>query len=328
MNEKLLKDLSRPVRDFAIPVETTLQAGQSVQEAVESLRTRQIEHKIVYFYVVDDQHRLAGVVSTRRLLLASPADRIAAIMDSPALSVSADMTLEEAMEMFAMHRLLAFPVVEGDGKLIGHIDIDLYADEAVDVSENQRSAELFQIIGVSTAGMKLSSPLKGFYLRMPWLMCNIAGGLACAAIAAYFHALLADVLILAMFIPLVLTLSEAISMQSMTLSLQQLRSRRAAWGNLWKCASLELKTTFLVGICAGAIASIAAAWWGQSQPAAIIGVCIAASMMAAATIGAVIPMLLHMMHLDPRVAAGPVVLMIGDVITTALYLTLAAWWLM
>jgi magnesium transporter len=327
MNSKQIKDLSRPVRDFALPVETTLLVGQTAQEAMASLRKRQIEHKIVYFYVIDDQQRLVGVVSARRLLLADPADSVTAIMDSPAISVAASMTLEEAMEMFAMHRLLAFPVVETDGRLIGHIDIDLYADEAVDVSESQRSAELFQLIGVSVAGMKLSSPMTGFYLRMPWLLCNIAGGLACAAIVGYFHAMLAEVILLAMFIPLVLTLSEAISMQSMTLSLQQLRSRRAAWSSLWKRMSLEWKTTCLVGLCAGAIVSIAAALWGQSRPAAVIGVCIAISMAAAATVGAVVPMLLHMMRMDPKVAAGPVVLMIGDVITTALYLTLAAWWL-
>jgi len=328
MNQEHLKDLSRPVRDFALGVETTVQAEQTAHQAIESLRQRTINHKIIYFYVVDDQQRLQGVVSSRKLLLANPDDAITAIMDRPAISVEASMTLEEAMEMFAMHRLLAFPVVESDGRLIGHIDIDLYADEAVDVSESQRSAELFQIIGMSVEGLRLCSPLASFRLRMPWLLCNVAGGIACAVIAAIFHLVLAKVLMLAMFIPLVLTLSEAISMQSMTLSLQQLRSRRAAWSSLWKRTSLEWKTTALVGLCTGAIVSVAAALWGQSQTAMVIGVCIAVSMVSAATVGAAVPILLHMMRLDPKVAAGPVVLMVGDVITTMLYLALATWWLL
>ncbi len=322
-------DLSRPVREFASPVETVMKAGQTVAEGLAALRERKIDHKVIYFYVVDDDNHLVGVISTRKLLLCDPAVRVGAVMDSPAISVLASMTLEEAMEMFAMHRLLAFPVVEADGKLIGQVDIDLYAEEAVDVSESERTAELFQLIGFSRQQARMSTPWGGFVMRMPWLMCNIAGGIVCAIIAACFRDVLDRVLVLAMFIPLVLTLSEAISMQSMTLTLQQMRIRQAGWANLWWRAKNEWRTMSIVAAFSGFLVALAATFWGQGHLVAVtIGVSIAASMATAATLGATIPILLHMMRLDPKLAAGPIVLMIADVFTTAVYMALAAWWLL
>ncbi|RPI60083.1 MAG: magnesium transporter [Planctomycetaceae bacterium] len=317
-------DLSRPVRDFVLPVETSLLAGQTIGQSLAAIRTRNIGHKVIYFYVVDDQNRLLGVIPTRKLLLGKPDESVTALMDSNPISITDTMTLEDAMEMFAMHRLLAFPVVDDDGKLVGHIDIDLYTDEAIDVSESHQLAEMFQLLGVSVQQARRSSPWAGYMLRMPWLLCNIAGGVACAIIAGLFQAVLAKVLLLAMFIPLVLTLSESISMQAMAMSLQQLRSMRAAWKILARRVSTEWKTAALVGISCGLLVALAATFFGQgAATAGIIGASIVASMVVAGTLGANMPFILHMLKLDPKVAAGPVVLMIVDVATTAIYLALA-----
>lgn len=319
-------DLSRPVREFALPVETTLLAGQTIAQAMAALRSRRVPHKVIYFYVVDDQQHLLGVIPTRKLLLGSPDETVTSLMDSTPISIMDTMTLEEAMEMFAMHRLLAFPVVDSEGKLIGHIDIDLYAEEAVDISESHRLAEMFQLLGMSVQEARRGSAWSGYMLRMPWLLCNVAGGIVCAIIASCYHLVLAKVLLLAMFIPLILTLSEAISMQSMALSLQQLRSVRAAWKALWRRSSSEWKTAALVGVSCGLLVGLAVTFFGQGmETAGTIAASIAASMVAAASVGAGVPFLLHMLKLDPKVAAGPVVLMIADVATTAVYLAMANW---
>ena len=322
-------DLNRPVRDFALPVETVVRANQTIQQALDSLRSRKIEHKVIYFYVVDDQRRLVGVIPTRTLLLSDPSRNVRDVMETAVALASESTTLEEAMELFAIYRLLALPVVDGQGRLTGHIDIDLYTDEAVDVSESERAAELFQLMGLSLQEVRRPTAWSGYVMRMPWLLCNIVGGVACAAIASMYGRLLSNMLIVAMFIPLVLTLSESISMQSMTLSLHQLRLSTAAWRGLWRRSSAEWKTMLMIGASCGALAALAVSFLTPDFHAVgAIGVSIALSMATAATLGAGVPILLHILRLDPKVAAGPVVLMIGDIITTALYLALAAWWLL
>jgi magnesium transporter len=328
MNPSSVQNLSRPVREFAKPVETVLHAHQTIQQALDCLRTRKIEQKVTYFYVTDETGRLMGVIPTRKLLLGDPSELVRKVMDPYVISIPDTMTLEEAMEMFAMHRLLAFPVVDAHGKLVGHIDIDLYAEEAVDVSESQRAAELFQLIGLSVEQLRRPTAWSSYLVRMPWLMCNVIGGIVCAIIAAGFEHLLKQALVVAMFIPLVLTLSEAISMQSMTITLQQLRLTTAAWRSLWRRSSSEWKVMVMIGLSCGAIAGLAATSWAGGLPAAgAIAMSICISMVVAATLGAAVPILLHMFRLDPKVAAGPVVLMVGDILTTVLYLSLAAWWL-
>ncbi|MFB3892608.1 MAG: magnesium transporter [Phycisphaerae bacterium] len=325
MNATSKPDLSRSVREFAQPVETALSDGQTIGEALASLHARQINHKVIYFYVVDRDGKLVGVIPTRKLLLSDPLSPVRSIMEHSPISIPDSMTLEEAMEMFAMHRLLAFPVVDARGMLVGHIDIDLYAEEAFDVSESQRSAELFQLIGLSVERPRRPSAWAAYMMRTPWLMCNVAGGIACAVIAAALNMVLAKAVIIAMFIPLVLTLSESISMQAMTLALQQLRMAKADLSELWKLSLAELKTAGMVALTCGAVVGLAASFWGHSVAAGAIAAGIVLSMVAAASLGATAPVLLHILRLDPKVAGGPVVLMIGDVVTMAIYLGIAAW---
>lgn len=329
MNLPSPSDLSRPVRDFVLPVETALPADKTIHQAMEELRGRDIRQKVTYLYAVDAEGRLMGVLNTRKLLLADPGQLVRTVMDPYVISVPDTASLEEAMELFAIHRLLALPVVDRDGRLVGHVDIDLYADEAVDVSETERASELFQLIGLSLEQARRPTAWSGYLMRMPWLMCNVVGGIVCAIIAASFAHVLTRMVIVATFIPLVLTLSESISMQSMTITLQQLRVAQAAWRGLWRRSAGEWRTMMMIGASCGALTLLAASFWGQGMhTAGVIALSVLLSMIAAATLGAGLPIVLHILRLDPKVAAGPVVLMVADILTTSLYLGLAGWLLL
>ena len=144
-------------------------------EAVKELLNRKIERKIVYFYVVDDQGRLQGVLSARKLLLSQSDEPIEAVMDRPVVSIHASKPLSEALELFHAHRLLALPVVDDDGRLIGAVDVELYAEEAPDLADRRRAHDIFEMIGVSVE-QRRASAVGGFNMRMPWLLCNVAGG--------------------------------------------------------------------------------------------------------------------------------------------------------
>ena len=119
-------DLSRPVKDFVSPVHTTLHVDQTIEEALTSLRRRKVDDKIVYFYVVDDNGRLQGIVPTRQLLLKELCQTIKEIMGHSVLRLTEEQSLEEAMELLSTHQLLALPVVDGEQRLKrGHRCTDL-----------------------------------------------------------------------------------------------------------------------------------------------------------------------------------------------------------
>jgi len=322
-------DLHKKVGDFISPVQTTVKMDHTVEEALQEIRKHRVDEKIFYFYVVDEERHLKGVVSTRSLLLSPAKRRIHEIFDDHIIYISEDHTLREAMELLTSHRLLALPVVDKEERLLGIIDIQLYLEEAVDVAKAKRSStDLFQVLGLSLEEGKTRSTWFSYKSRMPWIFCNMIGGIACAIISRVFELVLLEVILLAMFIPLVLTLSESISMQSMTYSLQIIHRPKISWRRILYRILTEWKMVFLLALTCGGIVGGLSLFWGEGyHPALAIAAGIILSVTISGVVGAAIPLLLHARKLDPKVAAGPVVLMFADVITTTIYLGLSTWWL-
>lgn len=322
------KDLTRPLRDFIAPVRTTIHVEHTIEEALRYLRDKHITDEIIYIYVVDEERRLIGVVPTRRLLLAEPETPITDIMSSRLISLKGDQTLQDAMEFLETHHLLALPVVDEKNHLLGVIDVGVYLEEKIDVATSRRRSDIFQMIGMYIEEGKKPSPWQGYRSRMPWIFCNMFGGFACAVISRVFEIVLAKVLLLAMFIPLVLTLSESISMQSMTQSMQILKKQHRTWRYVLGSLISEWQVVALLAITSGVIVGSVSLLWGDGvAPGFVIMFGIMCSVYITSSIGSVVPLIVHARKWDPRVAAGPVVLMFADVLTTLIYLSLGTWWL-
>lgn len=251
-------------RDF-----TSFTPVQTVGQALAQMRERPPEGRIIYFYVVDADQRLLGVVPTRRLLL-SPLDRpIGDVMIRQVIAIPAEATLLEACEFFTLHRLLAFPVVDADHRLLGVIDVELYTKELSTVETHETNEDLFQLIGVHLTEAEQASPLSSFRGRFPWLLCNVGGGI----LAAFLSGIYQDVLgwnqaVLALFIPVVLALSESVSIQSVSLALQVLHAKPPTWKLLLDKLRIESLTGLLLGgSCALLIALVALVWQGQARVA-------------------------------------------------------------
>lgn len=306
-------------RDFAV-----LRAEQTVAEAIESLRSQQLQNRIIYLYVLDEAGRLRGVVPTRRLLLSPPDRRIAEIMVPKVITIPAGATLLDACEFFVLHRYLAFPVVDEDGRMLGVVDIELYSEERAGLEE--RWDDLFQLIGVHLAAARQTQPHQAFRARFPWLTCNIIGGLLAAVLSGIFQEEISRVVALAMFIPVVLSLAEAVSIQSVSLMLHFLHAQRTNWRSLLGRLGRELQTGLLLGTAAGGLVGIAAWLWpGQTMVALSLLGGISLGVTLAACLGVTAPALLRLLRLDPRVAAGPIVLTLTDLATLLAYFSLARW---
>ena len=132
----------------------------------------------------------------------------------------------DACEFFILHRLLALPVVDEHRRILGIVDVELYTSELIDLDSPERSDDLFQLIGVHLAEARQLSPLAAFRSRFPWLLATVAGGILAAFLAGLFRAELEKAVALALFIPVVLALSESVSIQSVSLALQVLHGRQ------------------------------------------------------------------------------------------------------
>jgi magnesium transporter len=320
------REINQPVSEHVRHGYTTLFAAQTIRQALQWLRTQKLGEQIVYFYVVNDDGKLVGVVPTRKLLIEEPDTSIESIMITNVVSIPAKMTVLEACEFFVMYRLLAFPVVDEENRLLGVIDVGLFTDEMLTFGEQRSSEHLFQLIGVQMESLRPNSPLSGFRRRFPWILCNVVGGLCCAFITARYEQFLGDQIILALFIPIVLTLAEGVSMQSMTIALQNIREGGIAWRPILVSLRTELLTAIMLGIsCGFIVAFVANAWKGHPHAAFAIGASIAAAITTASLLGILLPVIVRMLRGDPRIAAGPVVLACADVATLLFYFNLAGW---
>jgi magnesium transporter len=320
-----LTNMDAPIRPLVNPDCPALRLGQTVGEVLTSLRSLNLAQKIVYFYVVDAERQLRGVVPTRRLLMTQPETKIETIMIDQLVTIPDTATVLDACEFFVMYRLLAFPVVDRENHLLGVVDVSLFTDEMQDVAAAQTARDIFQLIGVRMAEGKRASPWAGFANRFPWLLCNIAGGLCCALIAGLHAHLLSVRVVLAFFVPMVLTLAESVSIQSMTITIQALHAGRHAGGKFVRALLTEFLTAAMLGSASGLLVGLTAAVWKHEYDAAVaIGVAVALAIVTAALLGVMLPTVVRAFRGDPHLAAGPIVLAVADLATLTFYFELAS----
>ena len=309
-----------------------LDAKMSVAEALDRIRREGVGERVIYFFATDAQDRLVGVLPTRRLLTAPLETRLEEIMVRRVVAIPASATVLEACEFFVLYKFFAFPVVDRARRVIGVVDVSLFAEEMLEMGERedekrtvaQVADDVFEALGFRLAQVRGASPWRVFRYRFPWLLATVGAGTACALLAGFFETTLAGSLVITFFLTMVLGLNESVSMQSMTLTIQALRAntltRRWFLHNLRR----ELATALLLGLACGIlVGAIVLIWRQDPKGAAVVGTSIAVSLVTACLFGFSVPSLLHGLKLDPKIAAGPVTLAVTDFCALAFYFSLA-----
>src|SRR5438045_1614029 len=202
-----------------------LQAGASVEKALETIRREGIGERVIYFYAVDERGRLVGVVPTRRLLTAAPATALREIMVPRVIALPAEATVLEACEFFVLYKFLAFPVIDAERRVIGIVDSDVFMESVLESDEGEREdtrGDFFEALGFHLAQVRDASPWRVFRYRFPWLLVTVAGGTICALLAGLFEATLARSLVFAFFLIMVLVLHASVSEPSIGLTAREL----------------------------------------------------------------------------------------------------------
>ena len=318
--------LNEPVHAHARKEFSLLRADMTVDEALTAIRQHGIGERIVYFYVIDATERLVGVLPTRRLLSSAPDAKLEDLMIRRVVAIPETATLLEACELFVLYKFFAIPVVDAQRKVVGVIDITLFTEEVMDLSEPEKVNDMFETLGFRITQVRGASPFKAFRIRFPWLLATVGSGTAGAFLAGYFEATLERAIIISFFLALVLALSEAVSIQSMSLTLQALRATQPSWRWFWVNARREVAEAVLIGLGCGLVVFVIAwIWRGALIPAEVIAATILGGTIIACLSGLVVPSVLHALKLDPKIAAGPITLAVADVLTLTLYFSLATW---
>ena len=320
--------LNEPVLPFAQRDFATLSMDMTVDEALAAIRHKGVGEKVIYFYVVDEAQRLIGVLPTRRLLVSRLDQRLDEVMIRNVIALRDTATVLDACEFFTLYKFFAFPIIDAQRQLVAVVDVSLFTDEVFDIAEREQMEGVFEAIGFRVSQVRNASSLLAFRYRFPWLLTTIASGAFCALLAGAFKATLAQSLVIAFFLTMILGLGESVSMQSMTVTIQALRNQKPSLSWYFITLQREIVTAIFMGAACGILVGFIVWFWQRDEVAAfVIGVSVSFCLCAACVTGLSVPTLLHALKLDPKIAAGPITLALADIVTLLFYFSMAKYFL-
>lgn len=290
---------------------------RTAQQAMETLRRKSDEVEDVYnIYVIDSQGVLKGIVSLKELVLANPNATLAEIMDPEPITVSEDQDQEEVANLFTKYDLVAAPVVNVKGKLVGRITVD----DVLHVVEEEASEDIARMAGITDDELQEKSVLKLSSVRLPWLVFAFCGQMVAAYILGKFEATIHETVMAVFFIPLVMAMGGNIGIQSATVLIRGL-----SLGDIrMQDSGRRILTEGAVGFLNGLVISILLAggvvlFTSHDKFGIVIGIALVAVLLNAALLGTLIPLFLKRIGVDPAVATGPFITTMNDILGLLIY---------
>jgi magnesium transporter len=285
-------------------------AERTVSEALVSLR-EQRDRRIVNIYVVDSGGVYIGRVTLQELAIAEPTERLADLIISPPVSVQVTASQTEVVELLDTHRMLALPVVDYAGRLLGYIR----NRSLMEAIEQQATADIQSMVGASREERALSPVSFAVRKRLPWLEVNLGTAFLAAAVVGLFEDTIARFTALAVLLPVVAGQSGNTGAQALAVTMRGLALREVRVRHWLKVAGKEARVAFLNGIAVSISTAGAVYLWSRSPGLTlVIGLSMVLSMVAAGLSGAAIPMVLTAIRQDPAQSSSIILTTVTDVV--------------
>jgi magnesium transporter len=310
-----------------------LRPEMTVDEAIRYLR-RQVREQlgtIYYLYVIDADRRLIGVASLHQLFAAPPERKVRDIMQTDVVTVPEQMDQEAVSRLFAQHDLIAIPVVDAEGRMKGIVTVD----DIVDVVQEEATEDIQKIGGTEA----LEAPylevgfLELLRKRAGWLSVLFLGEMLTASAMAGFEDEIARAVVLALFVPLIISSGGNSGSQASTLVIRAMALGEVKLRSWWRVLRREILSGLALGFILGAIGLARVLVWEwlfrpYGEHYILIGLTVAASLvgvvMFGTMTGAMLPFLLRRLGLDPASASAPFVATLVDVTGLVIYFTVAS----
>jgi magnesium transporter len=315
----------------------TLPRNLTVSEAIEKLRQEAPDAETIYqAYVVDIERRLLGVVSLRDLIVAAAGLKMADLMKRDMVSGRVDEPAEAIARRIAEYDLLALPITDAEGRLVGIVT----QDDAMDIASEDASELMYRKAGLTDA-MKIRDHIRSEKLtqgsiwypirvRLLFLLVTLAGGLAVGTLIDAFEDVLMAVVAVAIFIPLIMDMGGNVGTQSTTIF-----ARGFALGHIqldrFKAYFLrEASVGLVMGVVIGIAAGVIAYYWqgvpnGVPELGIAVGVALFTTVTLACMLGFLLPYAMVKVGIDHAPGADPFITTIKDFSGLAVYFFLVAW---
>lgn len=300
----------------------TLLPTMNPAQALDALRRQASDVETVYYaYVVDQAHKLLGVISLRDLLLARTRQTVADVMEADPVVVQVDAEQEEAAALIARYDLIALPVVDEAGRMVGIVT----ADDAMDVAEEEATEDIYKTSTVGEfEGTVRDVPFFSLYrARIVWLVLLVFGNIFSGAGISYFEDTIAGHLALLFFLPLLIGSGGNAGSQSATLMVRALATgdvRATDWG---KMLGRELAIGLALGVTMAIAVSAIAVVRAGPEVMMVVACAMVAIVLLGSLVGMSLPFILSKFDLDPATASGPLVASIADVVGVVVYFSIA-----
>jgi magnesium transporter len=299
-----------------------LDAKMTAQEAIDSIRgsASEASDSILYLYVVDELRRLLGVVPIRRLVAAPPATRISEMMIREPVRTSLEADQEEVAQLVARYDLLAIPVCDVDGTMMGVITVD----DVIDVINEEATEDIYRLAGLSEEERVFTSATLSIRKRLPWMLLNLIAISFAAAIVGMFEHTLEQVIALAAFLPVVAGMGGNSGIQSLTIVTRAIALGEIEFSTGVRAIGKEFMVSLAIGAATGAVAgTMAWLWQGSAELGLVLFVALVLTMAMAGLLGAAVPLLLKALKQDPALGAGVIVTTATDAFGFATFLGIA-----
>jgi magnesium transporter len=305
----------------------------TVRDVIDHIREHSRETDTIYvIYVVDERGKLTAAVSLRELLIAPVDKRVGELTQRPVIALHPSDDQEESVRTFKRYDFTVLPVVDSEGFLLGIVTID----DILDIAEEEATEDIQKIGGVEV----LEDP----YIKIPlatlirkrasWLVFLFLGEMLTASAMAFFEKEIARAVVLALFIPLIISSGGNSGSQAATLIIRALAIGEISLRDWLRVLYREIAAGLSLGIVLGLIGALRVTVWsafadlyGPHWPlvALVVGLALVAVVLWGAVAGAMLPFVLKRLHLDPATSSAPFVATLVDVTGLVLYFTIASW---
>ena len=301
----------------------TLHQDTKAREAIYALQDQEEAEMVFYLYSLDDDGRLTGVISLRDLVTTPGDTMLKDIMSKNIQAVRPETDQEEVARIVSQYNFLAVPVVDSDEKLLGIVTVD----NVVDVIREEATEDFLQLAGAGKdREILLKSSWENARIRLPWLFASWIGGIVAAFIIGVFDNILENAIALAAFIPVIIGMGGNDGTQSSTIIVRGLATGRVSFENSITVLFKEMRVGLILGILYGMLLGFFAIFqFIDTSPmlGIVVGLSICVSMILAATIGSLVPLVLNRFEIDPAIATGPFVTTAIDIMGVAFYFLIA-----
>ena len=302
----------------------TLKPNMTVLDAIKMLRLEAPATETIYIaYVLDEMRKLLGVISLKQLILGQEQDQVDQLMTTDLISADVDTDQDDVAKTIARYDLLALPIVDAQGVMVGIVTYD----DAMDVA-SEEATEDFLRVGAVNASSKLSLKNASIFVlyqkRVFWLVILVFGSLLSGIGIAHFEDIIAANIVLVFFLPLLVGSGGNAGSQSATLMVRALATGDVQFKDWFYLLGRES----LVALCLGVTMAIAVSVLGYFRGDAMVALVLALSMLGIVLLGCLIgmslPFILNRFKLDPASASAPLVTSICDATGVIVYLFIAS----